>query len=270
MADAEYESILCVKNEVFIYKIPPRTTSRGYRAADWKLDVPDWTGRMRVCAKGKECYIKIEDKSSGELFAKCPVDNYPGLAVEGVLDSSRYFVLKIVDDNGRHAFIGMGFSDRGDAFDFNVALQDHFKWVKQNEQFEAEKSLPKADEPKLDLAFKEGQTIHINIGSSKSTNRPKPAGGSIGAFPPPPGSTAPKLAPPPGAVGGGMSPLSPRRTPQVQNPISSQSLFSDFVSSSTPNQPASQQGLSDWGDFTSADSSNSNPSNNSGGGWVQF
>ena len=38
------------------------------RAADWKLDQPDWTGRLRVCAKGKECYIKIEDKTSGELY----------------------------------------------------------------------------------------------------------------------------------------------------------------------------------------------------------
>lgn len=37
---------------------------------------------------------------SGELFAKCPVDDYPGMAVEAVLDSSRYFVLKIVNDNG--------------------------------------------------------------------------------------------------------------------------------------------------------------------------
>ena len=39
-----------------------------YRAADWKLDQPDWTGRVRVCAKGKECYIKIEDKTSGEFY----------------------------------------------------------------------------------------------------------------------------------------------------------------------------------------------------------
>ena len=38
------------------------------RAADWKLDQPDWTGRVRVCAKGKECYIKIEDKNSGKVF----------------------------------------------------------------------------------------------------------------------------------------------------------------------------------------------------------
>jgi hypothetical protein len=32
-----------------------------------------------------------------------------------------------VTATGKHAFIGMGFADRGDAFDFTVALQDHFK-----------------------------------------------------------------------------------------------------------------------------------------------
>lgn len=80
-------------------------------------------------AKGSQCILKLEDKNTGQLFAQCPVDKYPGLGIESVSDSSRYFVLKIVSDTGKSAFIGIGFADRGDSFDLNVALQDHFKSV---------------------------------------------------------------------------------------------------------------------------------------------
>lgn len=115
---------------------------------------------MRLVAKEKECILKLEDKNTGELFAKCPIETYPGLAVESVTDSSRYFVLRIQDDNGRSAFIGFGFSDRSDSFDLNVALQDHFKWLKKSEEIEKEKEEPKKE---LDLRFKEGETIKINM-----------------------------------------------------------------------------------------------------------
>nr|XP_006137184.1 adaptin ear-binding coat-associated protein 1-like [Pelodiscus sinensis] len=70
------------------------------RASDWKLDQPDWTGRLRVTSKGKIAYIKLEDKVSGELFAQAPIDQFPGIAVETVTDSSRYFVIRIQDGNG--------------------------------------------------------------------------------------------------------------------------------------------------------------------------
>lgn len=112
--------------------------------------------RLRVVAKGPAVTIKLEDRNTGELFAQCPVDAYPGVAVEAVMDSSRYFVLKLVDPSGRWyrhyilfyvltllinhsstlkittflgrtAFIGVGFQDRADSFDLNVALQDHFR-----------------------------------------------------------------------------------------------------------------------------------------------
>ncbi len=88
--DDEIERTLLVKPEVFVYKIPPRASARGYRAADWNLTAPDWTGRMRCVAKGKSCQLKLEDKGSGELFAACPVEQYPGTSVEAVTDSSRW------------------------------------------------------------------------------------------------------------------------------------------------------------------------------------
>ena len=43
----------------------------------------------------QECEIKLEDKNTGELFAACPVEHYPGGSVEAVTDSSRYFVICI-------------------------------------------------------------------------------------------------------------------------------------------------------------------------------
>ena len=50
-----------------------------------------------------------------------------GVAIEAVLDSSRYFVVRIQNDAGQSANVGIGFADRGDSFDLNVALQDYFK-----------------------------------------------------------------------------------------------------------------------------------------------
>jgi len=78
-----------------------------FRAADWNLNEPQWSGRMRMVAKGNSCIVSLEDKTNGELFAKCPIDNYPGVAVESVSDSSRYFVLRIQDDNGELSITSM-------------------------------------------------------------------------------------------------------------------------------------------------------------------
>ena len=137
------------------------------------------------------------------------MDAYPGPAVEAVTDSSRYFVIKIVDEGGRSAFIGMGFSDRADSFDLNVTLQDHFQGVKKEEQISKENKEP---QPQLDLAFKEGQTIKVNINIPKSDKaRPakgRPAGG-LGMLPPPP---AGGIKPPPSATNNNTTNVVSRRT----------------------------------------------------------
>lgn len=52
------------------------------------------------------------------VFAKAAYDPAKP-CVEAVLDSSRYFVVR-VEDNGRRAYIGMGFLERTDSFDFSA------------------------------------------------------------------------------------------------------------------------------------------------------
>lgn len=44
-------------------------------------------------------------------------------------------MIRLKDESGRSAFIGIGFYDRSDSFDFNVALQDHFKYLYSFESF---------------------------------------------------------------------------------------------------------------------------------------
>nr|XP_008171635.2 adaptin ear-binding coat-associated protein 1 isoform X1 [Chrysemys picta bellii] len=258
-AEAEYESILCVKPDVSVYRIPPRASNRGYRASDWKLDQPDWTGRLRVTSKGKIAYIKLEDKVSGELFAQAPIDQFPGLAVETVTDSSRYFVLRIQDGNGRSAFIGIGFSDRGDAFDFNVSLQDHFKWVKQETEISKE-SQETDTRPKLDLGFKEGQTIKLNIGNmpTKKGGAPKPRAAGLGGLnllPPPPGGkiTAPPIPPPSStAISNHVTPPPVLKSSNMGNADILLDLDSPASISKAPALAAVPATTDLWGDFSTA------------------
>uniref|UniRef100_A0AAQ4PH81 Adaptin ear-binding coat-associated protein 1 n=1 Tax=Gasterosteus aculeatus aculeatus TaxID=481459 RepID=A0AAQ4PH81_GASAC len=92
-AEGEYESLLCVKPDVGVYRVPPRASNRAYRdRTDWKLDTPDWSGCMRITARGPVPFVKLEDKA--------PIEEHPGVAAETVSDSSRCFVLRIQDDNG--------------------------------------------------------------------------------------------------------------------------------------------------------------------------
>ncbi|KAL9659698.1 hypothetical protein QQ045_024507 [Rhodiola kirilowii] len=167
---------LLVVREVSVFKIPPRSTSGGYKCGEWLQTDRIWTGRLRVVSCKVRCEIRMEDPNSVELFAACFV--LPGqresCSVEPVLDSSRYFVLKIEDGNGKHAFIGIGFSERNQSFDFNGALSDHEKYVRREQDEEVGGS--SGDDSHIDIhpAFnhrlKEGETIHISI-------RNKPASG---------------------------------------------------------------------------------------------
>jgi hypothetical protein len=61
-----------------------------------------------------------QDTTTGELFAQVTYAK-PWTQVEPVLDSSRYFVLRVEGEGGKRAYVGMGFQERGEAFDFQVS-----------------------------------------------------------------------------------------------------------------------------------------------------
>ncbi|KAG9511031.1 Adaptin ear-binding coat-associated protein 1, partial [Fragariocoptes setiger] len=195
-----YERVLLVKPRVFIYRIPPlRSVSRGYKASDWNLDNPDWKGRMRLITIDDKCILKLEDETSGELYAQAPIVSFPGPGIQAVTDSSRYFVVRVQSDTGRTAYLGMGFADRADSFDLNVALHDNFKSLESESKANNEGLGTVA--PKLDLSLKGGNiSLNLNLknGDSATTSSrtarashnsdTKIISGGMIFLPPPPGS----------------------------------------------------------------------------------
>ena len=122
----EVERTLSVLREAHVYTLPPRPGAGGYRCQDWPKTNHIFTGRVRIVAKGDLCTVRLENPADSTLFAQCPLDNEnPQVSVEPVLDSSRYFVLRVSDGSGRYAYLGMGFLERPDAFEFNVTLQEY-------------------------------------------------------------------------------------------------------------------------------------------------
>lgn len=213
--EAPVERTLHIAREVNVFKIPPRPAAGGFRSGEWRISDKIFTGRLRVMSVGEACQLRLEASESGELFAMCPVPlGQREICVEPVVDSSRYFVLRVVDPaSGRHAFLGMGFDERGDAFDFSAALSDHERHVtREKEAKVAAASGKKVEDMPSDLAalyqsrgdlsIKEGQTITVSM-NLKSKSKPGGGGfmsrqmevGQLGKLAPP--QTAKPLSPPP-------------------------------------------------------------------------
>jgi len=214
MAD-EYEQTLLIIKECFVYKIGPRPSAAGYKAQDWDPTKFIWSGRLVIVEKGDKCTVRLEEPNTGDGFALVPIDD---TAVEPVIDSSRYFVLKIQDGSGRHAFVGMGFTERNDAFDFNTTILDFLKHKKAKaEQASAEQRL--ASQPKIDYSLQ--GTIHVELKGARAGGTPKKQdSGSSG------GGGGILLPPPPKARGSAVKQPA-AQSPQSQ-PHQAQQLQNDF------------------------------------------
>ncbi|OIW15508.1 hypothetical protein TanjilG_27359 [Lupinus angustifolius] len=113
-----------------------------------------------------ECYVYIiPPRMSAASYRKG--ESHP---VEPVIDSSRYFVLHVEENIGgrlRHAFIGIGFRERTEAYDFHAALHDHMKYLDKKTTAE-EMEQQYQQNSSVDYSLKEGETLVLQIKSNKS------------------------------------------------------------------------------------------------------
>ncbi|KJA27157.1 hypothetical protein HYPSUDRAFT_35735 [Hypholoma sublateritium FD-334 SS-4] len=204
--EEEIDSVLYIAREVSVYKIPPLNANEGYRANDWgDLSLPLWKGRLRITQNSKGATLHLEDSQTGESFARAVYD-IAKPSVEAVIDSSRYFVVR-VEEGGKKAYIGLGFAERSDSFDFNVALQDYTKRQRAllNPQIDEEEPSPHVPTgPKKDYTLKEGQTFSINIPGRNKASGTNSGSLVVAASKPTSASTSnasiPLLPPPPSAT----------------------------------------------------------------------
>ncbi|KAG7356106.1 DUF1681 domain containing protein [Nitzschia inconspicua] len=161
------ERVRCVIKDAHVFKLPPRPTSGGWRGADWREEV--WQGTVKVVERGEMTLVLLVDKTNGQMFAVCPIKDG---AVDRCVDSSRYFVLRIENANGRHMFIGMAFNERNDAFDFNTSLED----AKREREAIKEPPVKLPDLPSKDYSIKEGEKITVNIKNKIVSNHGDTAG----------------------------------------------------------------------------------------------
>ncbi|KAI0971393.1 hypothetical protein F4678DRAFT_82927 [Xylaria arbuscula] len=214
------QRVLFIVGTVYVYNIPPMTPGKGHVAALWTADGNKhqiFTARIRVLetaitlASGEEkvkADIVLEDQRSGQLFAAAP---YTAAAVvEPASDSSRFFALRVQDEAGRKATLGIGFEERSDAFDFGVSLQEAQKtleWAQGDLSGKKPAAERKDSSEKRDLSLKDGETITVNLPARFGRRRVQAeeeaaaAGPSSFSLPPPPSATTPKgggiLPPPP-------------------------------------------------------------------------
>ncbi|KAL8267671.1 hypothetical protein R6Q59_001469 [Mikania micrantha] len=159
------ELVLFQVSECYVYLIPPRKTAASYRADEWDINKWAWEGTMKVVSKGEECIIRLEDKATGEIYARAFLRDGELHPVEPVIDSSRYFVLRVEENIGgrlRHAFIGIGFRERPQAYDFQAALHDHMKYLdKKKTAEEMEQQFQQTCS--VDYSLKDGETLVLQL-----------------------------------------------------------------------------------------------------------
>eukprot|EP01041_Mallomonas_annulata_P009249 gene9249-19199_t len=302
-----FEQTLLTVQECFVYKVPPLRTASGHRAEDWGLDKPIFTGCLKVFQTDTKLKVSIyrfidattvlTTPENITLFAECHIEVKPKeditAFVDAVIDSSRYYVVKIQDPKNptRSVFIGIGFREREVAFDFKNALNDYVRYVDRMAMAEQMAHLTVAAEefehqqqqhdnngqgsgltrPVSNLAIKEGDKIKVPIkgGKRRSGSGSGPSGGSAGSTGVSGSSSSSSSGlhslrppPPPGAVVYSTVPLP---TP-VQDHNNNNLLFDQTPAITTTASSTTSPSEDEWSDFETVHDNNNNNNGNNGNG----
>lgn len=150
--------LLSTIEECFVYKIPPRPSAAGWRAQDWPggLDNPWKIGTLRITGRASELFLCVWLKNAGDktkvppgaaldattlpaaqghlLLLQCrvPLFDERGLTfwIEAVLDSSRYFVLRL-EKGAAVQLVGIGFRERNAAFELKDSIHNYVSQIKR-------------------------------------------------------------------------------------------------------------------------------------------
>ena len=154
--------LLSTIEECFVYnKIPPRPSAAGWRAQDWPggLDNPWKIGTLRITGRASELFLCVWLKNAGDktkvapgaaldattlpaaqghlLLLQCrvPLFDERGLTfwLEAVLDSSRYFVLRL-EKGAAVQLVGIGFRERNAAFELKDSIHNYVSQIKRQSQ----------------------------------------------------------------------------------------------------------------------------------------
>lgn len=105
----------------------------------------------------------------GPEYAKATITENFKDVVQKVVDSSRGYAIKLSSDDGRSMWVGIGFHDRNDAFDFYAAFEDFQKKREMERNPHLFKNLNKKQ---IDFSLKPGQVINLNIGAGTVGTQP--------------------------------------------------------------------------------------------------
>lgn len=103
--DDPLEILKLRKEDAHIFKLPPMTSSEGHTSEDFQELM--FRGEMKMFLKGEFMlvYFFNPDKT---IYTACAIDQNIERSVVRAKNSSRYFTIKVINQEGIPSFVGLG------------------------------------------------------------------------------------------------------------------------------------------------------------------